>query len=81
MPKASPLSTADVPMSRNIQLIDYLLLMRFGPRHTQDFNKPLLNLTSISKLTHLSVKTVSSLIRQGVTARRNKDFSQAIEVQ
>ena len=50
--------------------IDYLLLLRFGPSPNYKCLKPVLNYTSIAKLTKVSNSHVSSLIALGIKAKQ-----------
>ena len=49
--------------------IDYIMLLRFGPKDSAALSKPLLNYTSIARATKLPYKTVVDLIKVGVKAR------------
>ena len=55
-------------MTEDPMLIDYLLLLRFGPAKGADHGKPALNHSSISRLVRKPISTVRDLIRKGLQA-------------
>jgi hypothetical protein len=55
-------------MTEDPMLIDYLLLLRFGPAKGADHGKPGLNHSSISRLVRKPISTVRDLIRKGLQA-------------
>ena len=56
--------------SHNKELIDYLMLLRYGNSCSLATPQPLLNISSIAKLTGLSVNTVSRLLKLGLSLFR-----------
>ncbi len=49
-------------------MIDYVMLLRFGPQKMIDFSKPLLNVSTIAKMIRIPYRTVVDLIKVGVKA-------------
>ena len=49
-------------MTEDPMLIDYLLLLRFGPAKGADHGKPALNYSSVTLLVRKSISTVRDLI-------------------
>ena len=55
-------------MSEDKQLVDYLLLLRYGACEAGRASRPILNLASISKIIKKPLSTISDLIKSGVEA-------------
>ena len=66
MSKRTPRAHADVPMTQDWNFIKYLLLLRFGSSTEQTTKRPILNITSIAKLTRKPSSTISYLIKLGL---------------
>ena len=62
------LSQRKLRMSEDKQLVDYLLLLRFGTCEVGQASRPILNLASISKITRKPLSTIRDLIKRGVEA-------------
>ena len=63
------LSSQKLRMTEDHQLVDYLLLLRFG---TSDFGqaaRPVLNYASISKVVRKPVSTIRDLIKRGIVSK------------
>ena len=58
-------------MSEDQQLVDYLLLLRYGACEVVRASRPILNLASISKVTKKPPSTIRDLIERGVEAKIN----------
>ena len=56
-------------MSEDQQLVDYLLLFRFGTCDAGQASRPILNLASISKITKKPLSTIRDLIKRGLEAK------------
>ena len=56
-------------MTENQQLIDYLLLLRFGTCEVGPASRPMLNFASISKITKTPISTVRDLIKLGIKSK------------
>ena len=63
------LSQRKLRMSEDSQLVDYLLLLRFGTCEVGQASRPILNLASISKIIKKSLSTIRDLIKRGVEAK------------
>ena len=63
------LSKKKLHMSEDQQLVDYLLLLRFGTCEVGRASRPILNLASISKITKKPLSTIRDLIKRGVEAK------------
>ena len=63
------LSEKKLRMSENQQLVDYLLLLRYGTCEVGQASRPILNLASISKITKKPLSTIRDLIKCGVEAK------------
>ena len=61
-------------MTEDQQLIDYLLLLRFGTREVSPASRPMLNFASISKITKKPLSTIRELIKLGIESKL-KDLS------
>ena len=61
-------------MTEDHQLIDYLLLLRFGTREVGPASRPMLNFASISKITKKPLSTIRDLIKLGIEWKM-KDLS------
>ena len=59
-------------MSQDAQLIEYLLLLRFGTKVPHPHDKPLLNLTAIAKMVKKPVATIRNLIMLGLQAHKDQ---------
>ena len=51
------------PMSQDQELLDYLLLLRFGPNFDLSTQQALLNIASIAKLMKKPAGTISRLLK------------------
>ena len=51
------------PMSQDQELLDYLILLRFGPNFDFSNQQPLLNIASIAKLMKKPAGTISRLLK------------------
>ena len=56
-------------MSEDQQLVEYLLLLRFGTCDVGHASRPIRNLASISKITMKPLSTIRDLIQRGVEAK------------
>ena len=56
-------------MSEDHQLVDYLLLLRYGTCEVGQVSRPILNLASISNIIKKPLSTVRDLIKRGVEAK------------
>ena len=56
-------------MSEDQQLVDYLLLLRFGTCDVGQASRPILNLASIEKMLKKPLSTIRNLIKRGVEAK------------
>ena len=56
-------------MTENQQLIDYLLLLRFGTCDIGLASRPILNFASISKIMRKPISTVRDLIKLGIKSK------------
>ena len=63
------LSEKKLRMSEDQQLVDYLLLLRYGACEVGRASRPILNLASISKITKKPLSTIRDLIKRGVEAK------------
>ena len=64
------LSQKKLRMSEHHQLVDYLLLLRYGACEVGRASRPILNLASpISKITKKPLSTIRDLIKCGVEAK------------
>jgi len=63
------LSQRKLHMSEDSQLVDYLLLLRFGTCEVGQASRPILNLASISKIIKKPLSTFMDLIKRGVEAK------------
>ena len=53
-------------MTEDQQLIDYLLLLRFGTCEVGPASRPMLNFASISKITKKPLSSIRDLIKLGI---------------
>ena len=53
-------------MTEDQQLIDYLLLLRFGTREVGPASRPMLNFAYISKIAKKPLSTIRDLINLGI---------------
>jgi hypothetical protein len=61
-------------MTQDQELLDYLLLLRFGPNFDLSTLKPLLNIASIAKLMKKPAGTISRLLKLAlVLAKLNQE--------
>jgi hypothetical protein len=51
------------PMSQDQELLEYLLLLRFGPNFDFSNQQPVLNIASIAKLMKKPAGTISRLLK------------------
>ena len=56
-------------MTEDQQLIDYLLLLRFGTCDNGPASRPMLNFASISKITKKPLSTIRDLIKLGIESK------------
>ena len=63
------LSKQKLRMTEDQQLIDYLLLLRFGTREVGPASRPMLNFASISKITKKPLSTIRDLIKLGIESK------------
>jgi hypothetical protein len=56
-------------MTEDQQLIDYLLLLRFGTCEIGAASRPMLNFASISKITKKSLSSIRDLIKRGIESK------------
>jgi hypothetical protein len=56
-------------MTEDQQLIDYLLLLRFGTCDIGQAARPLLNFASISKIMKKPLSTIRDLIKRGIDSK------------
>ena len=56
-------------MSEDHQLVDYLLLLRYGTCDVGQASRPILNFASISKVTKKPLSTIRDLIKRGIEAK------------
>ena len=68
------LSSQKLRMTEDQQLIDYLLLLRFGTREVGPASRPMLNFASISKITKKPLSSIRDLIKLGIESKL-KDLS------
>ena len=59
------------PMSQNQELIDYVLLLLFGPKIDVLSLKPLINYRTIAKLLKISPPTAAHLVSLGLKTARS----------
>ncbi len=53
-------------MSENQQLIDYLLLLRYGGNQNIILDRPIINILDVAKVSGIKYSTVRGLLRLGV---------------
>ena len=63
------LSSQKLRMIEVEQLIDYLLLLRFGAFEIGPAARPMLNFASISKITKRPLSTIRDLIKLGIESK------------
>ena len=63
------LSKQKLRMREDQQLIDYLLLLRFGTCEVGPASRPMLNFASISKIMRKPISTISDLIKLGIKSK------------
>ena len=56
-------------MTEDQQLIDYLLLLRFGTCEVGPASRPMLNFASISKIAKKSLSSIRDLIKLGIESK------------
>ena len=56
-------------MTEDQQLIDYLLLLRFGTWEVGPASRPMLNFASIPKITKKSLSSIRDLIKRGIETK------------
>ena len=66
------LSSQRLLMTEDQQLIDYLLLLRFGTSDPGHAPRPVLNFVSISKVMRKPVSTIRDLIKRGIVSEMKK---------
>ena len=65
------LSKQKLRMTENQQLIDYLLLLKFGTCEVGPASRPMLNFASISKIMRKPISTIRDLIKLGIKSKIN----------
>ena len=63
------LSSQKLRMTEDQQLIDYLLLLRFGTCDVGQASRPLLNFASISKIIKKPLSTIRDLVKLGIESK------------
>ena len=63
------LSSQRLRMTEDPQLVDYLLLLRFGTSDPGHAPRPVLNFASISKVVRKPVSTIRDLIKRGIESK------------
>ena len=63
------LSQQKLRMTEDQQLIDYLLLLRFGTCEVGPASRPMLNFASISKITKKPLSSIRDLIKLGIDSK------------
>ena len=63
------LSKQRLSMTEDQQLIDYLLLLRFGTCEVGPASRPMLNFASISKIMRKPISTIRDLIKLGIKSK------------
>ena len=53
-------------MTQDQELLDYLLLLRYGPAKVPGVAHPILNLSSVARMVKMPLSTVRDLIRVGL---------------
>ena len=53
-------------MIHDQDLIELVILLRFGPSNFRDINWPHLSITAISKALKISSSTISNLLKKGI---------------
>ena len=66
------LSSQRLRMTEDPQLVDYLLLLRFGTSDPGQAARPVLNFASISKVVRKPVSTIRDLIKRGIESKIKK---------
>ena len=66
------LSSQRLRMAEDPQLVDYLLLLRFGTGDPGQAARPVLNFASIAKVVRKPVSTVRDLIKRGIVSKMKK---------
>ena len=56
-------------MTEDLQLNDYLLLLRFGTCEVGPASRPMLNFASISKIMRKPISTIRDLIKLGIKSK------------
>ena len=70
------LSSQRLRMTEDPQLVDYLLLLRFGTSDVSQAARPVLNYASISKVVRKPVSTIRDLIKRGIVSKMKKHLNQ-----
>ena len=63
------LASQKLRMTEDQQLIDYLLLLRFGTCEVGQASRPLLNFASIAKIIKKPLSTIRDLIKRGIDSK------------
>ena len=63
------LSSQKLRMTEDQQLIDYLLLLRFGTCEVGPASRPMLNFASISKISKKPLSSIRDLIKLGIESK------------
>ena len=66
------LSSQKLRMTEDQQLINYLLLIRFGTSDVGQAPRPVLNFVYISKVVRKLVSTIRDLIKRGIVSKMKK---------
>ena len=56
-------------MTENQQLIDYLLLLRYGTYDINQASRPIINFVSISKIIRKPLSTIRDIIKLGIESK------------
>ena len=65
------LSSQKLRMTEDQQLVDYLILLRFGTCDVGIASRPTLNFSSISRIIQKPLSTIRYLIKSGVELKMN----------
>ena len=63
------LSKQKLSITEDHQLIDYLLLLRYGTSEVGPASRPMLNFASISKIMRKPISTIRDLIKLGIKSK------------
>ena len=65
-----PLANAKLPMKHDSRLLQYVLLLRYGPSAMSEAPKPILNFRSIARIISKPATTVRELVKAGRLAAK-----------